>query len=69
MYLLEITIKMADDSEQSNFYDISGVDSREEAIEFQKRNLLSRIEKAKAGNKVWVDHSDNYAEWVDFLLV
>ena len=67
-YLLEITVKMKDGSEWNDFYQVNA-DTREEAVEMQKSNLLSRIQKAEDGNRIWASNSADYANWVDFLLV
>ena len=68
-YILELAVTMKDDSQDFDFCHVTGVGSREEAIKLHTDNLLTIIEKVKAGNKIWASNSANYAEWVDFLLV
>lgn len=67
-YSLELEVTMIDGSKDFDFCQVVG-ETREQAIKFQKDNLLSRIEKAKSGNKIWVSNSADYANWLDFLLV
>ncbi len=68
IHVLEITVKMKNGSERDDFYHVNAT-TREQAIKFQRDNLLSRIEKAENGNKIWASNSQDYANWLDFLLV
>lgn len=68
-YILELAVTMKDGSQNFDFCHVYGTDSKEEAIEAQKNSLLTIINKAKAGNKIWASNSANYAEWDHFTLV
>ncbi len=59
---LELEVTMIDGSKDFDFCQIAA-ETREQAIEVQKRNLLSRIEKAKSGNKIWA----SYTEWASLI--
>lgn len=62
-YQLELTIYLENGKTDYDFVQVPA-NSRQEAIEGQARCLNNRIEKAKAGNKIW----KHYANWLGFEL-
>jgi len=62
-HTLELTIKLENGKTDYDFVNVPA-NSRQEAIEIHTKALNTRIERAKAGNKIW----KQYINWQGFEL-